>query len=72
MALKNRKRGNRTGEIIMNYAFTFTEHEANLILRGLVALPYGEVAPLIANIHKQVNEQMSSKEESETKEPPQE
>lgn len=56
----------------MKYTFTFTEQEANLMLRGLAAMPYGEVAPLIANIQDQVKTQVASKEASETKESSQE
>lgn len=56
----------------MNYTFTFTEQEANYMLQALAAKPYGEVAPLISKLQKQVQTQVHPEEEPEKEESPQE
>lgn len=49
----------------MNYTFTFTEQEANYMLQSLAARPYGEVAPLISNLQKQLQTQAHPEVETE-------
>ena len=49
----------------MNYTFTFTEQEANYMLQSLAARPYGEVAPLISNLQKQLHTQAHPEGETE-------
>ena len=56
----------------MNYTFTFTEQEANLMLQALASRPYGEVAPLISKLQKQVQAQVHPEEEAEKEKSPQE
>lgn len=55
----------------MNYTFTFTEPEANIMLQALTTRPYAEVASLIANIQKQVQMQHTPNEASNENNPPQ-
>ena len=51
----------------MNYTFTFTEQEANYMLQALAAKPYGEVAPLISKLQKQVQAQVHPEEAEKEK-----
>lgn len=54
----------------MNYTFTFTEAEANIMLQALATRPYAEVALLISNIQKQVQMQHTPNETSDENKPP--
>lgn len=41
----------------MNYTFTFTPEQLQVLNDGLIALPYGKVAPLIVYINQGIKAQ---------------
>lgn len=41
----------------MNYTFTFTPEQLQVLNAGLVALPYGKVAALIVYINQEIKAQ---------------
>lgn len=52
-------------EIIMEYTFTFTEQEANLILNAIQEMPAKLANPLTQKIQQQAKEQAEKRQQQE-------